>query len=138
MKKVLIPTDFSATAENAIGHTIDFFKDSAIPIKIYLLNVYMVPNVEKDQILTTNDQLKLDSQLGLKKTYEKVNELLQGAPHQLECISILGSLKNVIPSFITKNNIDLVIMGKDGGKHVEEISSVLKKKRSSAPLMIVY
>lgn len=139
MKKILIATDFSPESKQAIKCIVDFFQNIQVSCRILLLNAYLIPkNVESKNIIQVNDLAKINSQKGLKKECHQTLKLITDANMQVETISHMGSLTNVISNITKKEKIDLIVMGKDGGKHVNKVTDLLKDSLSACPLLIVF
>lgn len=140
MKRILVPTDFSAHAENAL-------KTAAIIAKknegeIFLLHLLEVPNQMNDAIV--NGSSIPEVMIFIKKA----NETLQKIKEQpyLNGISVNASVQferafNGILSFNKKNNIDLIVMGSHGTSGIEEmlIGSNTEKvvRLSEVPVLVI-
>ncbi len=46
----------------------------------------------------------------------------------VDTASHIGSLNNVVRQLLQKEKFDLVVMGKNDGKHIEAISALLKQQ----------
>ncbi|RTY82000.1 universal stress protein [Flavobacterium sp. ZB4P23] len=140
MKRILVPTDFSTHAENAL-------KAAAIIAKknkgeIFLLHLLELPNQMNDAIV--NGSSIPEVMLFIKKA----NETLQKIKEQpyLNGISVIASVQfekafNGILSFNKKNKIDLIVMGSHGTSGIEEIligSNTEKVVRlSDVPVLVI-
>jgi nucleotide-binding universal stress UspA family protein len=140
MKKILVPTDFSTQAENALKVAAQLAKKHKC--EIYLLHVLEIPLHKVDALSTYNnlpeavyfmklahkqfEELKGKDYLKKLKVHEHVEfqEIFKGIFHQCE-----------------KHNIDLVIMGSNGANGLKEmlIGSNTEKvvRTSEAPVMVV-
>lgn len=136
MKKVLIATDFSPHAQYTVEYVLDFLQDTKASCEVYLLNTYMVLQNDADRVISVNDQLKKQSQIGLQQAEKAAQKLIKNPLIKISSISRMGSLKNVISQLLKKEKFDFVAMGKNGGKNVESISEVLKEKH--CPLLLTY
>lgn len=136
MNRVLIATDFTHHSKNAIKVALEFFNDVPRPCHIVLINTYLVPEVPADLIISTNDQLKKISKAGVEEDHKEALRLNKNPLITFETISQMGSLTNVILQTIQKHKIDLVVMGKNGGTHVDLVSALLKQQ--GCPLLITY
>lgn len=137
MKGVLIPTDFSHHSTYTIKYVLDLLQNNQGPCRVLLLNSYMVLQTDAKLVISQNDELKAKSKAGLLQDVNYANKNLKNPQITIETISYMGSLKNVIYQVLQKENIDLVAMGKDGGKHVETISALLKEV-GKCPLLTTY
>jgi nucleotide-binding universal stress UspA family protein len=136
MKSILIPTDFSMHSEYALEHVIGLMHDAKTACRLILVNTYMSPRVEREMIITMNDQLKRISRQGLEEQKAAALKIITQPSITVESTSQMGSLNHVILQLVQTENIDLVAMGKDGGKHVDSIATILKIQ--NCPLLITY
>lgn len=114
MKKILVPTDFSKAAFNALEYAVNLAKK--LNTEVILLNAYAVPNTSI--MIDLTDVLKNDSINGLIKVK---NELLELYPNtEIETIDYNGDLISSVKFCSTNNNIDLVIMGTTGATGLKE------------------
>lgn len=114
MKTILVPTDFSSIANNAINYAakLSIYTKS----KLFLFHVYHVPMIvsEVPFVLTSednqleeksNEQIKLVIE-GLQKKYE--NKL------EIESLSVPGFASDEIVDIAKNKNYDLIVMGTKG------------------------
>ncbi|VAW14183.1 hypothetical protein MNBD_BACTEROID03-746 [hydrothermal vent metagenome] len=129
MKNILIPTDFSNNAYNALFHATKLVEGKKCTF--YLLNIYD----ETTSILSMNatksllQQLKDESNEGLHNLVHRIQLDRKDAQYNFETISKKGDLVEVITKTIQKKEIDLVVMGNNGCSEVKAIflgSNVLK------------
>ena len=124
MKKVLIPTDFSDNAWDALTYVIRLYDD--IPCFFYILNTYEVNSggvntaVHSSVTKKLYDILREDSKKGLDKTEAYLNEYLLNDKHEYKTISRHGSISSVVRDLVNKENIDLVVMGTTGASGIKE------------------
>jgi nucleotide-binding universal stress UspA family protein len=113
MKTILVPTDFSKNAENALHYAVNIAKRTQA--KIILLHSfhidyssgYVPPNLIEKEI---NDAKK-KSNANLKSLYNKISH---GSKHPIECISTQNLLVDEILKLTEEKNIDLIVMGTQG------------------------
>ncbi len=127
MKRILIATDFSLNSRHTLQVVLDMLKDTKQESQVFLLNTFMVQQTDPNKVIQLNDQLKKSSLEGLEAELRFAQELIQNPLVKLETVSQMGSLNHVVQQLLTKKNIELVAMGKDGGRHVESVTEVLKK-----------
>lgn len=139
MKTILIPTDFSQTSKNAIRYAVDFFQDIKVPYKIFLLHAYQVSfETNTSQMIEANDTVKVKVKESLENERKWTLDLSKNSKLEVCTIPHMGSLENVIPQVLKDNKIDLIVIGKNGGEHAEQISKVLKHNKSMSPLLVVF
>lgn len=125
MKKILIPTDFSDNAWDALTYAIRLYDD--IPCLFYVVNTYelvatgvntTVHSGATKKLLTI---LKDDSKKGLEKIEKHLNEYLLNDKHEYKIISKHGSITSVVQDLIDKMHIDLVVMGTTGASGMKKV-----------------
>lgn len=113
MKTILVPTDFSENAENALYYAIDIARK--LNAKLILLNVYKIEYansyVPADFIIVEKKDKKKESEIRFKALVLKVKHAGKIA---CETLSIEGFEIDVILDTIKNKGIDLVIMGTKG------------------------
>ena len=140
MKRILVPTDFSEYAENALKAAALIAKKNNS--EIFLLHLLELPSQMNDAIVGGSSIPEV--MLYIKKA----NEMLQKIKEQpyLNGITINASVQfekafDGILSFNKKNEIDLIVMGSHGASGMEEIligSNAEKVVRlSEIPVLVV-
>lgn len=125
MKKVLIPTDFSDNAWDALTYAIRIYDD--IPCRFYILNTFMVSpsritnTLNKDNETKRYRLLKEESENELGKIQNELNKNLLNDKHEYEILSKTGSLVTIIENIVSAKNIDLIVMGTTGATGAKEI-----------------
>jgi len=140
MKKILVPTDFSACAQAALSSAVSLA--SVQDCEIHLLHITSVPA----------DWLSLDAKAGL---YADIDKKVKQANAQLEKLESDVEQKGVsaskhllynsgyqgILSHITDHNIDLVVMGSKGVSGLKEfvLGSNTQKivRMSNVPVLVI-
>lgn len=140
MKRILVPTDFSEHAENALKAAAIIAKKNKC--EIFLLHLLELPNQMNDAI-TSGGSIP-EVMLFIKKANEKLQKIKE-QPY-LNGISVNASVQferafNGILSFNKKNKIDLIIMGSHGTSGIEEVligSNTEKVVRlSDIPVLVI-
>jgi nucleotide-binding universal stress UspA family protein len=140
MKRILVPTDFSEYAENALKVAAIIAKKNNC--EIFLLHLLELPNQMNDAV--TGGSSIPEVMLFIKKA----NETLQKIKEQpyLNEISVNASVQferafSGILSFNKKNEIDLIVMGSHGTSGIEEVligSNTEKVVRlSEIPVLVI-
>lgn len=112
MKRILVPTDFSAVAYNALAYACGLAK--ATRAEIVLLNCYQLPASYSNILIDLRDILEKDSLDGLNMT---LNQISREEPCQGVTItpqSYYGFLVEGVNEVAAQFDIDLVIMGTTG------------------------
>ncbi|MCF6348669.1 MAG: universal stress protein [Flavobacteriaceae bacterium] len=105
MKKVLVPTDFSDNAWDALIYAIRLYDD--IPCCFYILNTYPIS--------------KTSSEKELKKISNYLNDNFLNNKHTYIIMSKKGLLLANIKQIVSNKNIDIIIMGTTGATGIKEV-----------------
>jgi len=125
MKRILIPTDFSENAWNAIKYALALFQNEECTF--YLLNTYtpaiahsrfMAASMENG--LLTNAAHKSSSN-GLAKTLARIEAEYANHNHRFETICSFSLLIDEVIETVGKYDIDLVLVGTKGASGLEEV-----------------
>jgi len=118
MRKILIPTDFSDNAMNAIKYALEFFKYEIC--EFYFLHAYQ-DDIYADKVLL--NQKTLDevtriiserSQKQLNETLKKVKEISPNPRFHYNIISANSMLIDEADKIVEDENIDIIVMGTRG------------------------
>lgn len=118
MKKILIPTDFSKNAWNAITYATSLYRNQECVF--YLLNSYAISEFDIGDIkasefgVTSIDKANNASKQELDKTLETLLFQNPNANHSYKTISEYGAPIDVMKDAIAKHDIQLVVMGTKG------------------------
>ena len=125
MKKVLIPTDFSDNAWDALTYAIRLYDD--IPSRFYILNSFQVSpswitnTMHKERNTHMYRVLKEESEKELKKIEKYLDDNLLNDKHEYKILSKIGSLINMLKRIVVNKNIDMIVMGTTGATGAKEI-----------------
>lgn len=125
MKKVLLPTDFSENAYNAIRYAMQLFKDTEI--QFYLLHTYMPPVYQTSYLLQSPAQFGLGDTIrenALQKSEvlkTRIEKEFQNSKHSIITKVAFNSLVDEITETQENEKADLVIMGTQGATGAKEI-----------------
>ena len=126
MKNILIPTDFSDNAWNALVYGISFFKKTHCTFHIVHINsintnasgeaaTYVSPDILEKTILA-------ESKEKLKALSKKIELLPLNVKHEFHFKAIYGFFTDQLKEFVKKKNIDLIIMGTKGASGLKSVS----------------
>jgi len=125
MRKILIPTDFSENALNAIKYALELFKyerSEFIIMHAFADEVYD-HTIEMPRALFEVYKEKVWEQSD-KKLQKLVAEMLTISPnpkHKYDYISVFGSLVDESNTIVDKENIDVLVMGTKGKSNDRDI-----------------
>lgn len=140
MKRILVPTDFSSRAENALKIAAQIARKN--DFEIHLLHMLEIPSQMNDAI--TGGAAIPEIMLFLQKAKEimqhtKEKDFLQGLT-VIDAIKLERATQGIL-SYSKDNHIDLIIMGSNGASGLTEIiigSNTEKVVRlSPAPVMVI-
>ncbi len=125
MKHILLPTDFSDNAYNAISYAVQFYRD--IECEFYLLHTYTPAIVVAGNIMDSTPTLNLhdvERKVATQKLNDIKGKLLRDFNNSNHTFATIASFNLLIPEMkdiIKENNIDLVIMGTKGATGAKEL-----------------
>jgi nucleotide-binding universal stress UspA family protein len=125
MKRILVPCDFSAPAQEAFATAVAIAQQSNG--SVYVLNVVPLPllyepNLMGEALLMNYDpDLAKSLQDDARKAFDKMNAKLGKNARMVEFESTVGSLVETIQSKVDSQNIDLIVMGTWGSSGFAEI-----------------
>lgn len=142
MKSILIPTDFSETAQNAANYAIGFAKQLRIN-NIILLNCW--------QPVVFTDSMSVFSAVDIEGMQLVVAQQLQSESKRLQELapfhitvqtkSTLGSIENGVQEALHEGDIAYVVMGITGGSALKEklvgSNTISISQNTTVPLVIV-
>lgn len=145
MKKILLPTDFSENAFNAVQYAVQLFeKEECI---FYLLNTYTPVLYDNEYLVYSATQPTLTeiyqnkSREGLERVLDRIKKDFKYKNHHFETISSFNLLNDEIKELVVEKEIDLIVMGTKGATGAEEIlfgtHTVHAIKRARCPLLAI-
>ncbi len=145
MKRILLPTDFSDTAWNAIKYALALFKDEACTF--YLLHTYTPAFYRVDYLLggptfSAIPDAEVDRSLaGLENTLSDINALDQNPKHRFEVFSAFNILSHEVNDLTESEKIDLIVMGTKGATGAKEVfigsNTVYVLRKAIAPVLVI-
>jgi nucleotide-binding universal stress UspA family protein len=126
MRKILIPTDFSKNAMNAIKYAMELFKyerSDFIIMHAYADEVYE-QNIEisRTQFEVYKKKIHKKSDRKLKKVLSNMLLISPNPRHIYKSVSVFGSLVDEANDIADKENIDVLVMGTQGETNDRDIS----------------
>lgn len=126
MTNVLIPTDFSENAWNAIQYGVQFFKKE--PVRFFILHVRFNPGLYPQEDVTpqgiTLAQSKQNTQAEkqLSAIKEKIETLFPNPNHSFQTMYQHGLFVEGVKKVIAEKNIDFIVMGTKGASGIKEVT----------------
>ena len=120
MKTIIIPTDFSPVATNALHYGIDMAQ--AVNASILLLHVYQVPVSFSDTpiVLVSIEDLRKGAEEQIERLKQEVEHLTSGAV-KVYTETRMGNVTDELENLCEKINPFAVVMGTKGSSGVERI-----------------
>lgn len=137
MKKILVPTDFSKTADLALDYAIKIAR--CFNSEIHLLNSFDVPHSGSALMVNIDNLLKQDSIEELTNCLTKRKEASPDITFHTHAIS--GTPDDAVMRFLNTNDMDMVIMGTTGASGIKgklfgsNTSGLIKNIKT--PLLII-
>ena len=125
MKKILLPTDFSDNAWNAIFTAVKLYAN--IPCYFYILHAYepnslnLLDAKSQQRLGVIYDSLKQYSEQQLAKVLDYMNQNHKNPNHSFETISRSDTLEGSVKDLVLVKDIDLVVMGTQGATGAKEV-----------------
>ncbi|WP_158975449.1 universal stress protein [Cellulophaga sp. L1A9] len=123
MKNILLPTDFSSNAWNAITYAIELYKDEACTF--HLLNTY-TPAISNSRFMAStllDEALMVEdySKEGLTVVLSKIQKKYTNPLHTFKTVSSFSLLSDQVKEMVDEFDIDVVILGTKGASGVAEV-----------------
>ncbi len=145
MKKIILPTDFSNNAFNAICYAIELLKEK--PCTFYLVNTYTPAIYQTEYLLQSPGQIGLgdiyqsESQNNLEELRKKLELKFKDSPHTFIVHSAFNILVDEIQDMVENEEADMVIMGTQGATGAKEIflgtHTVHVIKKANCPVLAI-
>lgn len=117
-KRILLPTDYSKNALNAIRYALELYRD--VQCDFYVLNVFRVSSYTLDNMMVPEpgeqfyDTAKRTSEEGMARLMEMIRLHPDNPKHKFHTICTFNSLIEAVKGIIAKKDIDIIIMGTKG------------------------
>ncbi len=118
MRKILVPTDFSDNAFNALKYACQVFKYEKSEIFVmhaYADEVYQQDRLTKrSQLEQLKEKISQKSEKQLKKVLEEIKHHYPNPQHNYKTVSAFGSLIDEVNDLVNQENMDIVVMATRG------------------------
>ncbi len=136
MKKILVPTDFSTNATNAVQYAVEIAR--LLSAEITLLHTYKVYSTT-GMFISVESYLKKDTARQMLELYEMVEAQL--GKENVDSKIVKGDTISVIANIANHQDFDLIIMGTQGASGLAEVFSGTNTngvmKRSHKPVLAI-
>lgn len=117
-KRILIPTDFSANAFNAIKYAMELYKEQ--DCEFFIFHSYYLSGYSKDNLLTPEptdkeiERVRVKSDRNMTKLKNQMSSFEQNPKHSFRYLDEFGPFYDLMEETVKKENIQFVIMGTQG------------------------
>lgn len=118
MRKIVIPTDFSENAMNALRYAAELFKYEHADL--FIVHAYADEVYDHNTLVSRSifEELKetthKNSDLALEKIRSTIQKISPNPRHTYTIVSRFGSLIDEVNDLVDKENIDILVMGTRG------------------------
>lgn len=136
--RILIPTDFSDNARQALNYALTLFEDHQL--EVVLLNTWQIPHTGVGMLVSIEDILREEAERTME---ELITELKSDARANFPIKGIVqpGALSDVVRSILRTEEFDYVVMGTLGADDVKKklmgSNTANVVRSSSVPVIIV-
>lgn len=121
MKNILIPTDYSSCARNAIQYAMDCFGHKEV--QYYFLNTFIQPSSSAGMMVSLIEMMKKDSVKGMDNEMDYFGDVLPKEANSIIAITEYGSLPTIVDREVEDKKIDFVVMGTKGAEGFDKFIS---------------
>ncbi len=125
MKNILLPTDFSKNALNAIEYAVQLFKDEECTFHLlhtFTPVAYNVATLEDSySTMMIEEVTRKNSEKGLLEIEKKLKEKFDNPKHIFQIFASFNLLVNEIKAVVKERHIDLIVMGTKGATGAKEV-----------------
>jgi len=117
MRKILVPTDFSENAFNALKYACQVFKyeiSDLFIVHAYTIEAYGKDVLERDTFEKLKETSLRDSERQLNDVLDRIKAYFPNPQHSYHRVSGIGTLADVTNDCVNRENIDIVVMGTRG------------------------
>lgn len=144
--RILIPTDFSKNAFNAIEYALALFREK--PCDFYFLHTYFLPGYAKENFYSPkptdadNEKQKKRAEARLHRFKARMKIYEKREVHHYNYLNEFGGFYDVMQQEVKNNNIDLIVMGTKGQTDSKSVIlgsnavNVMEKIRSCPTLAV--
>ncbi|WP_291967954.1 universal stress protein [Maribacter sp.] len=116
MKHILIPTDFSKNAWNALEYAANLFTNE--PCRFYVLHVDTLNNsgINGNSFMVLTSPQKSNTKEKLNDLTDKISSQFSNKIHQYIALKEYGNLVDIVRNTVRDKKIELIVMGTKGAK----------------------
>ncbi|ADV51072.1 hypothetical protein Celal_3825 [Cellulophaga algicola DSM 14237] len=125
MKRILIPTDFSKNAHNAINYALELYKRESC--EFFILHSYYLTGYSKNNLLSPEptdkklNEVKELAEINMVKLKDQQRFKTGNNNHTFHFLNEFGSFNDVLKKVVEKEDIELILIGSEGGQDDKKI-----------------
>jgi len=126
MRNILIPTDFSANAMNALKYASELFKYDKS--RFFIMHAYQDEIFEDEELIKEETLVKVTkriadkSQSNLEKVLNDIKKISPNPRHSYAIISANNMLVDEADKIVEEENIDIIVMGTRGNTNNKKLT----------------
>ena len=139
MNTILLPTDFSDNAFNAIRYALAFYQGE--PCRFILFHAYQEPHGSTGMFFSIRKMMERNAQEDMLNFLKRVETLHPEKEHSIETQAVYGPVTESVLHVTQKENVDLIIIGTQGASGLREYlwgsnaADIIRKARN--PVMAI-
>lgn len=124
MKNILLPTDFSETARNALEYALNFFEGE--PCTFYFISIYSTGKYATGDLWqatgeeTLYETMLLSKKITLDVLIDQLEQKFSDKKFKFKAIADYDEFTKAINQVVQLNKINFIVMGTQGVKNVKE------------------
>ncbi|MDX1363193.1 universal stress protein [Arenibacter latericius] len=126
MRKVLVPTDFSDNAFNALKYACQVFKyekSDFLIVHSYGDEVYrQAAEMETVNMEELKETVLQKAEKSLKKVLKSLKDFSPNPNHKVKSLAVFGDLVDEVNDLVNQENIDIVVMGTRGATNDRKLT----------------
>lgn len=139
MKTILLPTDFSENARNAMRYAIAMFCDEEC--RFILMNTYKTPVAGASMLVSIDDIMLKETIKMLEEEKEKVSDWKSCANVTIDLRAEFGDIVMGINNVLRTEEVDFVVMGTKGASGLKEViigsNTAAAIRKINKPIIVV-
>lgn len=141
IKRILVPVDFSVTAEKAFRYAYDIAWKAKGTVILY--HVYNPGDINFKDTVSNRKQLTIQTETNLVKRLQRLKKKITGNNNDVTVSTIVGRspLIDNLTAFAKENRIDLIVMGTQGASGLKKtiVGSIAARmvERTTIPVLLV-
>ncbi len=141
MKRIVVPTDFSASATSAMNYAIEMAKE--IGAAVHLYHVYQVPVAVSDVpvVIVSVEELKKNAEEQLEYLKKGLEHITSDKPVKVTTEATMGNTVDELEELCKRMHPFMVVMGSRGSTGMERIlfgsTTLTAIKHLTCPVIVV-